>query len=111
LFLAGEAALTGLVIAGIHSQMRLQERIDGAPSGPRRRSYREPKARLEALTWTGAALAGALYVWNVADGWTASSERLPLLGVGLEQGAVRQIRLAPAFGPRSGGAALTIALR
>lgn len=111
LFLGGEAALGGLVLTGLYGQKRLEEKIRGAASGPRRRTYESTKARLTAMTWAGAVLAGALYIWNVTDGWTASSERFPLLSVGLERGPVQRVRLAPVVTPRSGGAALTIALR
>jgi hypothetical protein len=111
LFLGGEAAMGALVVAGLYGQKRLQEKIDESASGPRRRTYEDTKARLSAMTWAGAALAGGLYVWNVADGWTASSERFPLLSVSIERGPIQRVRLAPVVTPRSGGAALTIALR
>jgi hypothetical protein len=111
LFLGGEAVLGGLVLTGIFGQKRLEEKIRGASSGPRRRTYEATKSRLTAMTWAGAALAGALYAWNVADGWTASSEQFPLLSVGLERGGIQQVRLAPVIAPHSGGVALTITLR
>ena len=111
LFLGGEAALGGLVLTGLHGQRRLEEKIRGAASGPRRRTYESRKARLTAMTWAGGVLAGALYIWNVTDGWTTSSERYPLLSVGLEGGPIQRVQLAPVVTPRSGGAALTVALR
>jgi len=111
LFLGGEAALGGLVLTGFYGQRRLEEKIRGAASGPRRRTYESRKARLTAMTWAGGVLAGALYIWNVTDGWTTSSERYPLLSVDLEGGPIQRVQLAPVVTPRSGGAALTIALR